>query len=338
MTRILFFKAQKPGLDAVMGDLFDTPSTVSGHMRGSTYVAPYQSTRKKKREEPEPVQLSYRDMNPVNRGQEYRAHYAGAVAKIRKVNTAYVASIYTGTNNSFNGLYSESAPTLKEAKAKIGQAMARLVADGTLTPGAREPHQVVTQPETTQSEPAKPASQSKQRSASKPASTKPTMGNFSYWLEHIADMPEKKDGQWVDLETGLPYNHNVDYATGEKRSSRRPLSDKAQDARAVAKQYGGRALKGTAKQKEWAEKIRAEKVTQMTDDQAEMACDPKGLLTNSKFWIEQRERSGAEIGAFVQEQQALLKQARSLREAGKGDEYAAVAAKYNALTTAWGWT
>ena len=159
---------------------------------------------------------------------------------------------------------------------------------------------------------------------------------FGVWVEQD-DMPEFIDGAWVDLETGIPYDPNFDYAANAPRAPRQMVSQKAQDARAVAKTFGGRALKGTAAQKEWAEKIRAEKLAGMTDDQAAMACDPNGLLTHSKFWIEQRTRSGAEIGAFVQEQKALLKQAKTLRAAGKADEYAAVAAKYNALTEQWGW-
>lgn len=50
-TRVLFFKAQRPGMSAVMTDLFDAPTQVAGHMQGGHYVAPYQSTRKKKRED-----------------------------------------------------------------------------------------------------------------------------------------------------------------------------------------------------------------------------------------------------------------------------------------------
>ncbi|NCC41549.1 MAG: hypothetical protein EOM21_19445 [Gammaproteobacteria bacterium] len=152
-----------------------------------------------------------------------------------------------------------------------------------------------------------------------------------------ADMPELRNGAWVDLETGIEYDASFDYAANAPRAPRRTPSQKATDARAVAKMFGGRALKGTAAQKEWAEKIRAEKLAGMSEDQAEMACDPNGLLTHSKFWIEQRARSGAEIGSFVQEQKALLKQAKTLKAAGKADEYTAVAAQYNALTAQWGW-
>ena len=151
--------------------------------------------------------------------------------------------------------------------------------------------------------------------------------NFQAWIDS-ADMPERNSaGQWVDLETGLLYKPTAPRAN---------LSTKAQDARAVAKFFGGKALTGTAAQKEWAEKIRAEKLGEMTQDQAEMACDPAGLLKTAKFWIEQRAKSGQQIGDFVMEQKALLKTAKSLRAAGKSDEYAATAATYNALTTVWG--
>lgn len=162
------------------------------------------------------------------------------------------------------------------------------------------------------------------------------MNNFQAWIDQ-ADMPERRDGVWVDLETGIPYDPAFNYATGTPRAPRTTVSPKAQDARAVAKLFGGRALTGTARQKEWAEKIRAEKLAKMSQDQAEMACDPNGLLTEAKFWIENRSASGAEIGAFVQEQKALLQLAKSLRDAGKADKYAEVVKRYNALTARWGW-
>lgn len=157
--------------------------------------------------------------------------------------------------------------------------------------------------------------------------------NFQAWLDE-ADMPTKaEDGSWFDLETGLAYDPAHNYITG---AARQTLSAKALDARAVAKAFGGKALTGTAKQKEWAEKIRAEKLASMTQDQAEMACDPSGLLTNSKFWIENRAAAASAIGAFVTDQKALLAQARALKAAGRADEYSRAAAQYNAMTAQWG--
>lgn len=159
------------------------------------------------------------------------------------------------------------------------------------------------------------------------------MANFQAWLDQ-ADMPVNQNGGWYDLETGLAYDPALDYANARK--PRAQLGEKAAAARASAKLFGGKALKGTAKQKEWAEKIRAEKLLGMTQEQAEMACDPKGLLTNSKFWIENRMKSAKEIGNFVMTQKALLKQAQTLRQKNEADAYAKVAAEYNALTTVWG--
>ena len=103
--------------------------------------------------------------------------------------------------------------------------------------------------------------------------------------------------------------------------------------RDVAKFFGGKALQGTKKQKEWAEKIRAEKLGQMTPEQALMACDPGGLLTHSKFWIENRKKSGSDIGAFVSEQKHMFDDFNS---SNKEAERRRIAERYNKLTESWG--
>lgn len=161
------------------------------------------------------------------------------------------------------------------------------------------------------------------------------MNNFKFWIENVADMPVVKNGKWFDQETGIFYDPSHDYV-GKKPRVIKSLSSKAIDARAVAKAFGGKALTGTAKQKEWGEKIRAEKIRGMDVDQAEMACDPEGLLTKAEFWIENRSRTSNEIGEFVMQQKALLKQARSLHAEKRVAEYQAIAAQYNALTAKWG--
>lgn len=153
--------------------------------------------------------------------------------------------------------------------------------------------------------------------------------NFEKWLEE-ADIPTLQNGRWVDLETGIPYDAGHDYAD---RAPRKALSASAADARQIAKSYGGRALVGTARQKEWAEKIRAQKLAEMTRDQAELVCDPKGLLNTAKFWIENRLASGSSIGEFVMQQKAMLVYANAMKTQCKAEEYAAIAAEYNALTS-----
>ena len=107
-------------------------------------------------------------------------------------------------------------------------------------------------------------------------------------------------------------------------------------ARKAAALFGGKALKGTARQKTWAEKIRAKKLESMTQEQAVACCDPAGILTGAKFWIETRNRRGADIGEFELDRRELRDEALALRADGKADEYAAAAARYNALTAAWG--
>lgn len=69
--RVLFLKAAIPG--GAAGDLFAMPAEVKGHVRGGSYVAPYQSTRKRRarkptegdsaywRERSAPSQRTYRD-------------------------------------------------------------------------------------------------------------------------------------------------------------------------------------------------------------------------------------------------------------------------------------
>lgn len=159
------------------------------------------------------------------------------------------------------------------------------------------------------------------------------MNNFQFWVENVADMPERDNSGWYDAETGLRYDPSVKYNPAAARNT---LSEKAQAARGTAKFFGGKALKGTAKQKEWAEKIRAEKLASMTEDQAEMVCDPHGILTNSKFWIEKRAVSGKEIGLFIEEQKALLKLYRVATAKEDHEAVKALAEKYNALTEKWG--
>jgi hypothetical protein len=154
--------------------------------------------------------------------------------------------------------------------------------------------------------------------------------SFKQWYED-ADMPTLQNGVWVDLETGIPY--------AESRAQRAPrvaLSDKAQNARAVAKQFGGKALSGSAKQKEWAEKIRAEKLAALSEEQAILICDPTNILQNAKFWIENRASSGREIAAFEIQRRAALKRAKSLKAKNDADGYARAAGEYNDLTEKWG--
>ena len=144
---------------------------------------------------------------------------------------------------------------------------------------------------------------------------------------HIALMSEE---QLADARKA--YNQFVSDAPKRRTA----LSDKALEARKVAKFFGGMALVGTKRQKEWAEKIRADKLHGMTELQALQACDPTGLLKHSKFWIENRDRSGKEIGEFVELQKSLLKKYQAAYAEKDHDAVKRLADHYNELTTNWG--
>lgn len=159
--------------------------------------------------------------------------------------------------------------------------------------------------------------------------------NFQAWLKQ-ADMPTQEGNGWVDLEDGIAYNPEWDYVGNKPRAPRTELSAKAQDARAVAKFFGGKALTGTAKQKEWAEKIRASVLGWLTQDQAELVCDPASLCRTASFWINNRNRRPAEFPEFVEAYRALARRCESHRAAGNQSALTADVAKYNALTAVWG--
>jgi hypothetical protein len=136
------------------------------------------------------------------------------------------------------------------------------------------------------------------------------------------------------------------WMTKSSERDRWKAGEKTLTDRAVAALFGGKALTGTAKQKVWAEKIRAEKLggesgafysrNEMSDAQAVLACDPKGLGKSAHFWIANRNRKPQEIGQFFEAQKHLLAEALALRATGKADEYKAAAEAYNRLTEEWG--
>lgn len=65
--------------------------------------------------------------------------------------------------------------------------------------------------------------------------------------------------------------------------------ERTAEIRKTAKAHGGYALKGTSKQKAWAEQIRAGALGKMFDDSArKIVNDPR--MQHSKFWIEGRKK------------------------------------------------
>lgn len=170
--------------------------------------------------------------------------------------------------------------------------------------------------------------------------------NYSDFVSDIIGLQEAlmSDAQHVEARAAFANWAKQGEARKSWKAGKKVIAD-----RAAAALFGGKALTGSAKQKVWAEKIRAEKLrgeavgiynprNEMTDAQAVLACDSNGLGKSAHFWIEARGRKPSDIGKFFETQKALLAHAQELRAAGNMTEFAAVAAKYNALTAEWGFT
>lgn len=119
-------------------------------------------------------------------------------------------------------------------------------------------------------------------------------------------------------------------------TARRTLSDKTLQARAQAKFLGGMALQGSRKQKTWGEEIRAKKLATATPEQAELLVNPLSLARWAHFWIENRDKTTAQLAEFIRRTGELNAQADALQDAGEVDRYREICAEYNALTTKWG--
>lgn len=103
------------------------------------------------------------------------------------------------------------------------------------------------------------------------------------------------------------------------------------------KALGGRSLTGgSKKQRDWAEGIRLAMVSHMSLEDAVRVCDPNGILTDARWWIEQRNLLPEAVAGFVFEQTRRLAKCQALRAAGDAAAYAQEAAEYNALTARFG--
>ena len=122
---------------------------------------------------------------------------------------------------------------------------------------------------------------------------------FSYWKNEVADMPmQDASGKWFDAETGLRYEDYLESPTSE---SRKNLPKKTLEFRRIAKDIGGKALTGSRRQKEWAEKIRAEKIDDCSTQNQKEALVNVSIsdIQKAKFWIENRDKSGRKIAHII---------------------------------------
>lgn len=130
--------------------------------------------------------------------------------------------------------------------------------------------------------------------------------NFKKW--HVeADMPMRdKHGNWYDAEDGSVYENK------NGRQSTKLESKVGIEALKIAKFFGGKALKGvSAKQKAWAEQIRAEKIQskKLTEDQIHDLLKSGNFVDTAQFWIENR---NVDAGLFTFEN--LLAAYKELKE------------------------
>ena len=154
------------------------------------------------------------------------------------------------------------------------------------------------------------------------------MTSLKHWLEEIADIPIKDgDGTWYDAETGFTYDDYVKECKN-KRTPREEVSDQTKEYREIAKKFGGKSLRGTKRQKEWAEKIRAEKIQQVDEKAAKiLAMSNVSYLNSAKFWIEARDLTGHFIAESFEKAFKIVKQANRAH----GDERARLVEERNKI-------
>lgn len=137
----------------------------------------------------------------------------------------------------------------------------------------------------------------------------------------FGDIEYKGNGRWLCHDTGIEYtNADIRSMLKPAKAPAKPLSSKALNARATAKNFGMKALTGSARQKEWAEKIRSEKIIgiySMKDDDREDAIAAISMLKKASFWIDNRSKSGAQI---IQEAVQSLHAARKYNQIGEDRE------------------
>lgn len=143
------------------------------------------------------------------------------------------------------------------------------------------------------------------------------ISSFSEWYEE-ADIPEFDEELklWRDLETGLYYDP-FGKLDGSKPcqpvAPRYVPSENVKNARKFIKTIGGKALTGTPKQKEWAEKIRLDKMIELDPEDAKQVVFHE-IFAHSKFWIETRDKSAESILTFARR---VISYTKIINELGK---------------------
>ena len=96
-------------------------------------------------------------------------------------------------------------------------------------------------------------------------------------------------------------------------------------------------MKGTAKQKEWAEKIRVNFIEQLTFDEAIRLVELDALCGKAKFWIENRTKTINELKDFIRDQQVFVEAYKAASSENNAELVKKYAELYNNLTAKWGY-
>lgn len=165
--------------------------------------------------------------------------------------------------------------------------------------------------------------------------------NFDSFEDWVSDMYDQHLGLMSPedkAEAFKAYQAAKKAAESEKgtKSEKAVLSEAAAAAKLNAVSKGGVALKGTPKQREWAEKIRQQRLSAMTPEQVAIAVDPNGLFVNAKWWIETRDMDARQLGGFFEAQKKMLALARKQQAENAASAYAETVKIYNGLTGQFG--
>ncbi|MFA7175043.1 MAG: hypothetical protein WC340_16845 [Kiritimatiellia bacterium] len=120
-------------------------------------------------------------------------------------------------------------------------------------------------------------------------------------------------------------------AVAEEETVEKAVSKEAMRARNIAKFFGGKALKGSKKQKEWGEKIRAEKLAEMDEALAEVVVTDT-VAETAKFWIENREKDPEQFREKFSRHAELREAMYMAKVQGNVDEFYALRSELFAWT------
>lgn len=111
--------------------------------------------------------------------------------------------------------------------------------------------------------------------------------NFKEWFEQ-ADIPMKDEkGNWYDAETGLPFKEEIPKVTRSRSKETKKTSTKM------------KPLRGSVKQKDWANSIRNTLLKSATTEQVSMLMNLT-ITQYSTFWINRRSMSLSNLIAEAQ--------------------------------------